>query len=102
MLEVNGTNVASKAHRETNKLLLHHHQQGAVMKMVVARPLDSFGPDNSRLAPPDNEDTETTSTEHYQKLNASLNAKLEFQSAEVDHWKQECERYVLCKLQWYV
>jgi hypothetical protein len=27
-------------------------------------------------------------------LNTSLNAKLEFQSAEVDHWKQECERYV--------
>lgn len=97
MLEINGTNVASKSHRETNKLLLHHHQQGAMMKVVVARPLDSLSPDNTRLAPPDNRDTETTSTEHYQKLNTSLNAKLEFQSAEVDHWKRECERYgIVC------
>ena len=61
------------------------------MKIVLARPLDSLTPDNSQLAPPNNEDT--TSTEHYQKLNTSLNAKLEFQSAEVDHWKKECERY---------
>ena len=90
MLEINGTNVATKSHRETNKLLLHHHQQGAVMKIVVARPPDSLSPDNT-LAPPDED---TTSIEHYQKLNTSLNAKLEFQSAEVDHWKQECERYV--------
>lgn len=90
MLEINGTNVASKSHRETNKLLLHHHQQGAVMKIVVARPLDSLSPDNT-VAPLDED---TTSIEHYQKLNTSLNAKLEFQSAEVDHWKQEYERYV--------
>ena len=91
MLEINGANVASKSHRETNKLLQHHHQQGAMMKIVMARPLDSFNPDNTPLTTPNNENE--TSIEHYQKLNTSLNAKLEFQGAEVDHWKQECERY---------
>ena len=93
MLEINGTNVASKSHRETNKLLLHHHQQGTIVKLVVARPLDSLTPDNS-FAPPDEGTPSAASVGHYQRLNTSLNAKLEFQSAEVDHWKQECERYI--------
>ena len=62
------------------------------MKIVVARPLDSLTPDNS-LTSPDWESPSIGSLEHYQKLASSLRAKLEFQSAEVDHWKHECERY---------
>ena len=65
------------------------------MKIVVARPLDSLTLDNNFVQPV--EDTPSaTPVDHYQKLNTSLNAKLEFQSAEVDHWKQECERYSTC------
>lgn len=93
MLEINGTNVAAKSHKEINKILLQHHQQGTAMKIVVARPLDSLTLDSS-FVPPDENTPSATSIEHYQKLNTSLNAKLEFQSAEVDHWKQECERYM--------
>ena len=88
LLEINGTNVASKTHRETNKLLQHHHQEGIAMKIVVARPLESdFALSN------DGSPSTAVTVEQYQKWNASLKAKLEFQNAEADHWKQECERY---------
>lgn len=64
------------------------------MKMVVARPLDSVSPDSVTSVPSGNGSPSTAaSIEQYQKFNTSLNAKLEFQNAEVDHWKQECERY---------
>lgn len=93
LLEINGTDVATKSFRETNKLLLHHHQAGTTMKIVVARPLDSLRHEESGLSQPDEGTQRRDSAERYQKLNASLKAKLDFQSAEVDHWKQECERY---------
>ena len=93
VLEINGTNVASKSYRETNKLLMHHHQTGNAVKMVVARPLDSVVSNDGSFSLQDGGNTPVDSIEQYQKLNTSLNAKLEFQSAEVDHWKQECERY---------
>ena len=93
MLEINGTNVASKSYRETNKLLQHHHQQGTTVKFVIARPLDLSTSETSGFTPPDKGTPSTAAVEQYQKLNVSLNAKLEFQSAEVDHWKQECERF---------
>ena len=63
------------------------------MKIVVARPLDSVSPNSASFSSPEGGPPSTASAEQYQQLNTSLNAKLEFQSAEVDHWKQECDRY---------
>ena len=84
--------MASMSYRETNKLLLHHNQAGNAVKMVVARPLDPLAPNDAGFPLQDGGTTGADSIEQYQKLNTSLNAKLEFQSAEVDHWKQECDR----------
>ena len=80
--------VVSKSYRETNKLLSHHYQQGTSAKVVVARPFDSIPHDT-----PDGVSS-AVSAEHPQALNTSLNAKLEFQTAEVEHWKQEYSRYM--------
>ena len=85
--------MASKSHRETNKLLLQHCQQENAVKVVVARPVESQSP---AIPPPPGGATGATSVEQQQTLNASLNAKLEFRNAEVEHWKQEYERYKTC------
>ena len=90
MLEINGMDVVSKSYRETNKLLSHHYQQGTSAKIVVARPFDSIPHDTPLYF---DGVSSAASAEQPQALNTSLNTKLEFQTAEVEHWKQEYTRY---------
>jgi hypothetical protein len=74
--------------REIGKTLQHHYLEPGGLKIVVARLLnpallEKMGDDSADVI------------ERYKKLNSSLNVRLDSQNAEVDHWRQECNRCAL-------
>lgn len=85
ILEVNGLNMTTKSPREVGETLQHHYLEPGGLKIVVARLLNPTvmeGEDSSGVI------------ERYKKLNSSLSVRLDSQNAEVEHWRQECNRYM--------
>lgn len=75
--------MTTKSPRETSKLLQHHYCSSGGLRIVVARILE----DEDKK-----EDSSANIIERYHKLNSSLSVRLESQNAEVEHWRQECNR----------
>lgn len=71
--------------REVNNLLQRHYQDTGGLKVVIVRLMNS-----EQMK----EDSSAGVIERYKKLNSSLSVRLDSQNAEVDHWRQECNRLV--------
>lgn len=71
--------------REVNDLLQRHYQDTGGLKVVIVRLMNS---EQMR------EDSSAGVIDRYRKLNSSLSVRLDSQNTEVDHWRQECNRYV--------
>ncbi len=84
VLEINDFDVTTLSPREIKELLHRHYDEEEGVKIVVARPVSTEDTDN--------EGNMDTVIERYKKLNSSLSVQLESQNAEVDHWRQECNR----------
>lgn len=83
-MEINDLDVTNSSQRETNELLQrYYHQEPEGLKIAVARLL------NSELM---GEDVPTNMIERYKMLNSSLSVRIDSQNAEVEHWRQECNR----------
>ncbi len=79
---MNGHDTTTISTRDTRELLQKHCNSQEGLRVVVTRPFtDEDDPDGG-----------ASSTEMYKKLSSSLNVRLESQSAEVEHWRQECNR----------
>lgn len=85
-MEINDIDVTTLSPRELNELLHRHYGEAEGVKIVVARLFSSDDTDNGEGV--DNV------IDRYKKLNSSLSIRLESQNAEVDHWRQECNRYI--------
>lgn len=84
-MEINDIDVTSMSPREVKDLLQRHYKEEEGVKIVVARPVSSEDTDNEGA-------TENV-LERYKKLSSSLSVRLESQNVEVEHWRQECNRY---------
>lgn len=86
---MNDSDATSKSTYQMGELLQRHFLSPEGLKLVVTRPL---GPED------DKDDTSMTANmmERYRNLSSTLSVRLETQNAELDHWRQECNRYVHC------
>ena len=92
ILEINGTDMGMKSQREVNKLCQRSRE---LLRIVVARQLsldnlegidiDSF----SQIAMGSSSEMVI---ERFKKLSGTLNAQLDYQSNELELWRQECDR----------
>ena len=85
ILEINETDVTTASPRETSELLQRHYREQGGARIVVARLLSVEGDEEGHSL--------ADVIERYKKLNSTLNMRLDSQNAEVDHWRQECNRY---------
>ncbi len=77
---MNGHDTTTSSTRDTRELLQKHFNSQEGLRVVVTRPCtDKDDPDGG------------ASAEMYKKL-LSLNVRFESQNAEVEHWRQECNR----------
>ena len=85
---MNGQDTTASSTRETRDLLQHHFSSQEGIKLVVTRPLE-------RSDDPDGGTASSEMAERYKKLSSTLSIRLESQNVEVEHWRQECNRYTL-------
>ena len=91
LLEINGIDVSSKPHREVGSFLQSYREP---VKLVVSRPLSPEALEAANFPDPYGIGSPSGMViERFKKLNASLSAQLDSQSAEVERWRQESERY---------
>ena len=97
LLEINGRDVRSNTWREVGEFL---HTCNGTVKMVVSRYLPAE--ENTSMDLPDypntSEDGQVGGSPNgmviarFKRLSTSLSMQLDSQSAETDHWREECER----------
>ena len=85
-MEINDVDVTALPPREIDERLRRHYSEPEGIRIVVARPVGSEETDNEEGA--------EYMIERYKQLSSSLSVRLEAQNAEVDHWRQECNRYI--------
>ncbi len=96
LLEVNGRDVSTKTCKEVSEFM--QTCQGTV-KVVVSRllPTEDTRRDSHGGGPGDEGAVGVGSPSgmviaRFKRLSASLNTQLDSQSAETEHWRQQCER----------
>lgn len=76
--------VTTLSPREVGETLQRHYLEPEGLKIVVTRLLNP-------TVLEENDDSAGV-IERYKKLNSNLSVRLDTQNAEVEHWRQECNR----------